>query len=628
MKKIGLTLLLSLLTLISYSQVGIGTDNPNASAIVDVESTTKGFLPPRLAHHSAVNNPVAGLLIYDLSDNCINVFTGSSWLNLCNSGGNTLPPGIDALPDGTESLSTKVCFDIAESNDNTSGCGSLLSRTSRRANFNESSTNTQTLTFTATSNVSNVRFYYSDGDNGAVLSLTAAADYSGNNITNATAEIKYNSALSSSDPNSPSTGLALGKSSLEALNAIFYVVYNDAADGTGTETKMKITSSIKDCSCSNNQTSGIQFSNILTSTGDVYSNGAGLYGYLGTGNVNNQTELAQVTLPNPIVSLVSGWSATFAIDNTGDLYAWGQNAAGQLGNGNSGAGVFETSPVKIDLPNGEKVIQITNSNGNTMALSDANKIYGWGQYGATSTSQFGPGFPTGFISSPTEGILPNGVTPVEIMNGAGANFFIASDGKLYSSGADNDNGRNTTPNGEFLEVVFPNNVKPLAVATTGTGTMAIGDDNNIYVWGGNYYGEQGTGVGGTSTWTYTHTPLKLTIAGMGTPVKIFKGYYVSFILDDQNKLFATGWNGHGNLGLGTSVHQKTFTEITLPTGVVPVDVLTFYQVTYVVSQDGKIYSSGTTAHNQILRTSSPTELNSEFHECTSPILSGITVVPN
>jgi len=49
MKKSLLTLFLLFAMLHGFAQqVGVGTDNPNQSSALDVESTTKGFLPPRL----------------------------------------------------------------------------------------------------------------------------------------------------------------------------------------------------------------------------------------------------------------------------------------------------------------------------------------------------------------------------------------------------------------------------------------------------------------------------------------------------------------------------------------------------------------------------------------------------
>ena len=54
----------------TYAQTGIGTTTPNASAKLDVYSTNKGFLPPRItltgaSDVSTISTPVAGLLIYN-----------------------------------------------------------------------------------------------------------------------------------------------------------------------------------------------------------------------------------------------------------------------------------------------------------------------------------------------------------------------------------------------------------------------------------------------------------------------------------------------------------------------------------------------------------------------------------
>ena len=70
-----------------FSQVGIGTITPNASAELDVTSTTKGFLPPRMtqAQRNAIGSPVAGLQIWCID--CVGtgelqVFNGTMWTNL------------------------------------------------------------------------------------------------------------------------------------------------------------------------------------------------------------------------------------------------------------------------------------------------------------------------------------------------------------------------------------------------------------------------------------------------------------------------------------------------------------------------------------------------------------------
>jgi len=62
-------------------QVGIGGTSPNPHAILDLGSTTQGFLPPRMttAQRDAIPTPPAGLIIYNTDTNKLNLFTGTVW---------------------------------------------------------------------------------------------------------------------------------------------------------------------------------------------------------------------------------------------------------------------------------------------------------------------------------------------------------------------------------------------------------------------------------------------------------------------------------------------------------------------------------------------------------------------
>lgn len=55
--------------------------NPDASALLDVKSTNKGFLPPRLTtlQRDAINNPAQGLIIYNYDHKALEMFSGSVW---------------------------------------------------------------------------------------------------------------------------------------------------------------------------------------------------------------------------------------------------------------------------------------------------------------------------------------------------------------------------------------------------------------------------------------------------------------------------------------------------------------------------------------------------------------------
>ncbi len=84
MKKLFLFFNALLFIYIAEAQnVGIGTNSPNVSAILELKDTTKGFLPPRMttAQRNAITPVVAGLMIYNTSTNKPNYYDGSEWLN-------------------------------------------------------------------------------------------------------------------------------------------------------------------------------------------------------------------------------------------------------------------------------------------------------------------------------------------------------------------------------------------------------------------------------------------------------------------------------------------------------------------------------------------------------------------
>ena len=86
--KVFLFIFLLLATVSSQAQVGIGTTTPAASAQLDVSSTSKGLLPPRMTkvQRDAITTPVPGLMIW--CNNCVapsgelQVFNGTSWTNM------------------------------------------------------------------------------------------------------------------------------------------------------------------------------------------------------------------------------------------------------------------------------------------------------------------------------------------------------------------------------------------------------------------------------------------------------------------------------------------------------------------------------------------------------------------
>jgi hypothetical protein len=62
-------------------QTSIGVTTAVASAIVQIDSTTQGFLPPRMTttQKNAIATPATGLVVYDTTLNKLAVYTGAAW---------------------------------------------------------------------------------------------------------------------------------------------------------------------------------------------------------------------------------------------------------------------------------------------------------------------------------------------------------------------------------------------------------------------------------------------------------------------------------------------------------------------------------------------------------------------
>lgn len=87
MKKV--LVLLSFLFLIVTARtqsLAINTDGSpaNASALLDVNSTSKGLLPPRMTtvQRDLITTPAAGLIIFNITTNSLQLYNGTGWVSL------------------------------------------------------------------------------------------------------------------------------------------------------------------------------------------------------------------------------------------------------------------------------------------------------------------------------------------------------------------------------------------------------------------------------------------------------------------------------------------------------------------------------------------------------------------
>ena len=124
MKKVLLCAAFIAASFTSIAQVGVGTTMPDASAALEIESTTKGFLQPRMttADRNLINSgaPAEGLTIYNTDVKCLEFWNGSAWVSSCDNTSTGIIPNNGFCASATISATPCATVTGATLNDNTS----------------------------------------------------------------------------------------------------------------------------------------------------------------------------------------------------------------------------------------------------------------------------------------------------------------------------------------------------------------------------------------------------------------------------------------------------------------------------------------------------------------------------
>ena len=93
---------------IATAQVGVNTTTPDASAALDVQSTTQGMLIPRMteAQRDLISTPATGLLVYQNDGTAgFYFYDGTAWTSLSGGGGST-EGGIQNVTEAEKNMMT------------------------------------------------------------------------------------------------------------------------------------------------------------------------------------------------------------------------------------------------------------------------------------------------------------------------------------------------------------------------------------------------------------------------------------------------------------------------------------------------------------------------------------------
>ncbi|HEY2549139.1 MAG TPA: hypothetical protein VGI64_01030 [Streptosporangiaceae bacterium] len=374
---------------------------------------------------------------------------------------------------------------------------------------------------------------------------------------------------------------------------------------------------------------GADFAFAVTARSALFAWGFNGDGQLGNGSTKSRLAPVRVPVHVPgkpvghVTSLVAGCSHTLALTSTGAVLAWGFNGNGELGTGNTAR---HHSPVRVDLPAGTKAHAISAGCSFSMALTTSGHVLTWGsgqsgQLGIGSTSRrlrparvsFSPGLvvigigsgpdaTNGFaiVFRPCASSAGGGCHPASVAAPARSwpAVAAATAGTLRGWG-NNENGAlgdGTTAalRRKAVPVRLPKGTKVTSARSQCGHSLAVTGSGGVLAWGLNNLGQLGIGT------TQLHrSPVRVHLPA-GTKVSAVRaGCNFSIALTTSGQVLAWGFNGNGELGIGTTKRHLSPVRVLLPKGSKVTAISAGDDHSLALTSTGKVLSWGGNQEGQL-----------------------------
>jgi alpha-tubulin suppressor-like RCC1 family protein len=280
-----------------------------------------------------------------------------------------------------------------------------------------------------------------------------------------------------------------------------------------------------------------------------------------TAVLSGGTETVTVNTVVPVFLVVSaqGWH-NVAVKADGSAWAWGDNFFGQLGDGTT---TQRNAPVRVAGAGGvgslAGVRGVSGGLFHTIALMSDGSVWCWGN---NDWGQLGMGDNVS-RTSPAETLFSSGGGATATSSSAGDvhTVVLKSDGTVWSWGGNQfgqigigtaDSAIHSGPSqvvgtggAGFLTAVA-------AIAVGGTHTVALRNDNTVWTWGQNQFGQLGLGtVDGIAH------PSPAQVPGLTGVVAISARDLTTVALKADGTVWTWGANGKGQLGNGSTVDSPS-----------------------------------------------------------------------
>jgi alpha-tubulin suppressor-like RCC1 family protein len=274
----------------------------------------------------------------------------------------------------------------------------------------------------------------------------------------------------------------------------------------------------------------------------------------------NITTPTKVPLPNNdrFITLDGGANRTWCgLAVSGKVYCWGDHHIGSY---------FTTTsrtPVAVEFPHEMTITEVHSGYSNGCAINTDAELWCWGDILESGSGQTEP------MRTPVKVAIPNNERVIDFDNG-GASCAVTNLGNIYCWGHSNGEGQlgigyannfayavSVTP----LKVLTPTDVQFVSITTGLEHSCALSTEGKGYCWGDNYQG-----LFGNDSYANSLFPTPMIVPNDEELTLISTGWYHTCVITISGKTWCFGRGDFGELGTGTTLGGKTYRTPLVPSG--------------------------------------------------------------